>query len=52
MGASPYRLLAVGVLGTLLLSVFAAADEKTAEETLKAKGLRRMGTEERMKDEG
>jgi clan AA aspartic protease (TIGR02281 family) len=33
----------IGVLGTLLLPAFAAADEKTAEEALKAKGLRRSG---------
>jgi len=44
MAASPYRLLVIGVLGALLLPVFAAADEKSAEEALKGKGLRRMGT--------
>ena len=44
MAAFPYRLLAIGVLSTLLFAVWAAADEKSAEETLKGKGLRRMGT--------
>ena len=44
MAASSCRFLAIGILGTLLLPVFAAADEKSAEETLKGKGLRRMGT--------
>lgn len=39
-----YRILGIGVLGTLLFAVCAAADEKSAEETFKAKGLRRSGT--------
>jgi len=39
-------------VGSRRRGLFAAADEKGAEEMLKGKGLRRMGTEERMKDEG
>ena len=40
----PCRLFGIGVLAALLFALRAAADDKSAEETLKGKGLRRTAT--------